>query len=274
MAVNHYFQGGRGIGNAAEKRLHEDIIIESLKIFGQDIYYLPRTLVNRDLVLGEDTSSRFDDSYLLEMYFETNEGFAGENEIINKFGLEIRDDTTLVLSKRRFEEHVANKATLTASGRPNEGDVVFVPLLNSYFEIQFVEDQEPFYQLGNLPVYKLKVTRWEYSSEEINTGQEVLDETEDKYTLNELAHRFTLEYGQEVLTGRGSIVLEDFHDYDTGQPAFLMNETYTGAEVVQTQSPYASNLDLNTEAGYGTVGDLSDDILDFTERNPFGEVDE
>ena len=82
MAVNHYFQGGRGIGNDAEKRLHEDIIIESLKIFGQDIYYLPRTLVNRDLVLGEDTSSRFDDSYLLEMYFETNEGFAGENEII------------------------------------------------------------------------------------------------------------------------------------------------------------------------------------------------
>ena len=274
MAVNHYFQGGRGIGNAAEKRLHEDIIIESLKIFGQDIYYLPRTLVNRDLVLGEDTTSRFDDSYLLEMYFETNEGFAGENEIINKFGLEIRDDTTLVLSKRRFEEHVANKATLTASGRPNEGDVVFVPLLNSYFEIQFVEDQEPFYQLGNLPVYKLKVTRWEYSNEEINTGNEVLDQTEDKYTLNELAHRFTLEYGQEVLTGRGSIALEDYHDYSTGKPAFLMNETYTGAEVVQTQSPYASNLDLNTEAGYGTVGDLSDDILDFTERNPFGEVDE
>ena len=274
MAVNHYFQGGRGIGNDAEKRLHEDIIIESLKIFGQDIYYLPRTLVNRDLVLGEDTTSRFDDSYLLEMYFETNEGFAGENEIINKFGLEIRDDTTLVLSKRRFEEHVANKATLTASGRPNEGDVVFVPLLNSYFEIQFVEDQEPFYQLGNLPVYKLKVTRWEYSSEEINTGNEVLDQTEDKYSLNELAHRFTLEYGQEALTGRGSIVLEDYHDYSTGQPAFLMNETYTGAEVVATQSTYAQNLDMNTEAGYDTVGDLSDDILDFTERNPFGEIDE
>ena len=134
MAVNHYFQAGRGIGNDSEKRLHEDLIIEGLKIYGQDIYYLPRTLVNRDLVLGEDTSSRFDDSYLLEMYFETTEGFAGENEIINKFGLEIRDDTTLVLSKRRFEDHVASKATLTATGRPNEGDIVFVPLLNSYFE--------------------------------------------------------------------------------------------------------------------------------------------
>ena len=273
MAVNHYFQGGRGIGNDAEKRLHENIIIESLKIFGQDIYYLPRTLVNRDLVLGEDTSSRFDDSYLLEMYFETTEGFAGENEIINKFGLEIRDDTTLVLSKRRFEDHVASKATLTASGRPNEGDVVFVPLLNAYFEIQFVEDQEPFYQLGNLPVYKLKVTRWEYANEKINTGNELLDQVEDKYTLDQLQHKLTLEYGQEVLTGAGSIRLEDYHDYSTGQPALLMQETYVAANI-QTQSPYASNLDLNTEAGYDTVGDLSDDILDFTERNPFGEVDE
>ena len=122
------------------------------------------------------------------MYFETQEGFAGENEIINKFGLEIRDDTTVVLSKRRFEEHVASKATLTAQGRPNEGDVIFVPLLNSYFEIQFVEDQEPFYQLGNLPVYKLKVTRWEYANEQINTGNEVLDQTEDKYSLDTLQY--------------------------------------------------------------------------------------
>ena len=81
----------------------------------------------------------------------------------------------LVLSKRRFEDHVASKATLTATGRPNEGDIVFVPLLNSYFEIQFVEDQEPFYQMGNLPVYKLKVTRWEYANEQINTGNESLD---------------------------------------------------------------------------------------------------
>ena len=273
MAVNHYFQGGKGIGNQAEKLLHEDLIIEGLKIYGQDIYYLPRTLVNRDLVLGEDTSSRFDDSYLLEMYFETNEGFAGENEIINKFGLEIRDDTTLVLSKRRFEEHVASKTTLTAQGRPNEGDVVYVPLLKSFFEILFVEDQEPFYQLGNLPVYKLKVTRFEYANEQINTGNEVLDQAEDKYTLDQLQHRFTLEYGQEVLTGRGSIQLEDSLNYDTGKPAFLMNEDFSTTSTLQTQSPYASNLDLNTEAGYNTA-DVSDDILDFTERNPFGEIDE
>jgi hypothetical protein len=274
MAINHYFQGGKGIGNTAEKRLHEDLIIEGLKIYGQDVYYLPRTLVNRDLVLGEDTTSRFDDSYLIEMYFETTEGFAGEQELINKFGLEIREDTTLVVSKRRFEEHVASKANLIAVGRPNEGDIIYLPLMNSFFEIKFVEDQEPFFQLGNLPVYKLRVSRFEYSNEEINTGQDLLDQAEDKYTLNTLNHKIGLESGQAALTGDGSIELEDYFDYSTGQKALLMLETFTGTDNIATQSPYASNLDLNTEAGYGTVGDLSDDILDFTERNPFGEVDE
>ena len=274
MAVNHYFQAGRGIGNDNEKRLHENIIIESLKIFGQDVYYMPRTLVNRDLIFGEDTSSKFDDSYAIEMYFESNEGFAGEQEIINKFGLEIRDDTTLVVSKRRFEEHVSSTANLIASGRPNEGDIIYVPLMNSFFEILFVEDQEPFFQLGSLPVYKLKVTRWEYASEKLDTGNEVIDQYEDKRTLDILQHKVSLEIGQVALDGDGSIVLEDYLDYASGQPAFLMLETYTpGATNIQTQSPYADNLDLNAEAGYNTVS-LADDILDFTERNPFGEVDE
>tara|TARA_B100000085_G_C18302389_1_gene414837 strand:- start:18 stop:650 length:633 start_codon:yes stop_codon:yes gene_type:complete len=210
---------------------------------------------------------------MIEMYFETTEGFAGEQELINKFGLEIREDTTLVVSKRRFEEHVASKANLIAVGRPNEGDIIYLPLMNSFFEIKFVEDQEPFFQLGNLPVYKLRVSRFEYSNEEINTGQDLLDQAEDKYTLNTLNHKIGLESGQAALTGDGSIELEDYFDYSTGQKALLMLETFTGTDNIATQSPYASNLDLNSEAGYDTVG-TADDILDFTERNPFGEVDE
>jgi len=126
----------------------------------------------------------------------------------------------------------------------------------------------------NLPVYKLKVTRWEYASEKLDTGNEVIDQYEDNKTLDILQHKITLEVGQVALDGEGSIVLEDYLDYATGQPAFLMQETYsTGATNIQTQSPYADNLDLNTEAGYDTVS-VSDDILDFTERNPFGEIDE
>jgi hypothetical protein len=144
--------------------------------------------------------------------------------------------------------------------------------MSSFFEILFVEDQEPFYQLGNLPVYKLKVTRWEYSSEKLDTGLQTIDQHEDAFTLDQLQYRVKLEYGQEAMTGAGSLTLEDYFDHSTGQPAFLMKEDFTPSNI-QTQSPYADNLDLNKEAGYDTVS-TADDILDFTERNPFGEIDE
>jgi hypothetical protein len=264
MPVNHYFQGGQGIGNQAEKTLYEDLIVEGLKIYGHDVYYLPRTLVNRDLILGEDTSSRFDDSYLIEMYFETTEGFAGQRELINKFGLEIREDTTFVISKRSWQNQVDNPMTQIVEGRPNEGDIIYFPLMNSFFEIQFVEDQEPFFQLGNLPVYKLRVTRWEYSSEELNTGIAEIDDKETDYSLNLLNNRFTLENED------GSLQLEQ--DQSSGQPNFLLNEEATTTTTVATQSTYAENLDLDTEAGFDTAS-TTDDILDFTERNPFGEID-
>ena len=135
MPVNHYFQGGNGIGNQNEKRLYEDLIVEGLKIYGHDVYYLPRTLVNRDLILGEDTTSRFDDSWLVEMYVESTEGFAGQQEIVSKFGLEIREDTVFTVAKRRFTDAVDNNATLVKEGRPNEGDILYFPLMNSFFEI-------------------------------------------------------------------------------------------------------------------------------------------
>ena len=260
MAVNHYFQNGNGIGNTNEKRLYEDLIIEGLKIYGKDVYYLPRTLVNRDLILGEDTASKFDDSYLLEMYMETTEGFAGEQEIINKFGLEIREDTTFVVAKRRWQDAVDSVHTLIADGRPNEGDIIYMPLMNSFFEIQFVEDQEPFFQLGQLPVYKLRCTRFEYSSERLDTGVSDIDAAEDKYSLDQLAHQMSLENED------GALLLEA--DGPDSSSNYLLMETYN----LQTQSPYADNNDLDTAAGFDTSS-TADDILDFTERNPFGEVD-
>ena len=174
-----------------------------------------------------------------------------------------------MVSKRRFHNKVDVRTTLNVKGRPNEGDIIYFPLMNSFFEIQFVEDQEPFFALGQLPVYKLRVTRWEYSSEKLDTGLEVIDGAEDKYTLDQLNYKFTLESGQVALDGEGSIRLEQ--DLPTGEPQFLMNEDFT-ASVLQTQSAYASNTDLDTEAGFDTSSAL-DDILDFTERNPFGDED-
>lgn len=260
MPVNHYFQGGKGIGSEAEKRLYENLIIEGLKIYGQDVYYLPRTLVNRDLILGEDVASKFNAAYLAEMYMETTEGFAGQQEIINKFGLEIREDTTFMVSKRRWLDLVDDPATMIVSGRPNEGDIIYMPLMNSFFEIQFVEDQEPFFQLGQLPVYKLRCTRFEYSSERLDTGVADIDKAEDKYSLDQLAHQMSLENED------GALLLEA--DGPDSSSNYLLMETYN----LQTQSPYADNNDLDTAAGFDTSS-TADDILDFTERNPFGEVD-
>ena len=260
MAINHHFQGGNGIGNTNEKKLYEDLIIEGLKIYGHDVYYLPRTLVNQDLILGEDSLSKFDDSYLIEMYVETTEGLAGEQELINKFGLEIREETTFMLSKRRWMDAVDSYHTMIKEGRPNEGDIIYYPLLNKFFEISFVEDQEPFFQLGNLPVYKLRARTWEYSSERLDTGVTDIDSAEDQYSLDMLAHQFMLE------DGSGALQLEN--DSVSGDKNYFINEEYN----IQTQSTYADNLDLDAQAGFNTE-DTSDDILDFTERNPFGEVD-
>ena len=243
MPTNHYFQGGNGIGSSEEKKLFENLIIEGLKIYGHDVYYLPRTLVNKDLILGEDVASKFNAAYLCEMYMDSTEGFAGEAELINKFGLEIREPSTQIVSYR-----------------PNEGDIIYMPLMNSFFEIQFIEDQEPFFQLGNLPVYKLRVTRFEYSSERLDTGVADIDAAEDKFSLDMLAHQMTLEAEE------GSLLLEN--DRASGDANYFLMETYA----LQTQSPYANNIDLDSEAGFDTAS-VGDDILDFTERNPFGEVD-
>lgn len=258
MPLNHYFQSGNGIGNTAEQRLHEDLIIEGLRMYGHMIFYLPRTLVNKDLILGEDVASRFKSAFPIEAYFETTEGFAGQQELINKFGLEIREDTTFMISKRRFDLLVDSKTTLIKEGRPNEGDIIYMPLMNSFFEILFVEDQQPFFQLGNLPVYKLRVTRFEYSSEEISTGVGIIDEAGDTYTLDQLEHQISLE--NEV----GSLLLEN--DTVNNEIQYFLLESYD----IQTQSTYASNKDFEEEAGFNTKT-TEDDILDFTELNPFGE---
>jgi len=266
MAVNHYFQGGQGIGNDNEKNLFENLIIEGLQIYGFDVFYLPRTLVNRDIILGEDTLSKFDDSHIIEMYMESNEGFAGEQELISKFGLEIREDTTFTLAKRRWQDAVDSYHTMIVEGRPNEGDIIYVPLMNSFFEIQFVEDQEPFFQLGQLPVYQLKVTRWEYSSEQLNTGITDIDSAEDQYSLDQLNFQVELEEGTLDDSTASYLLLEN--DSADGKKQYFIDESYD----LQTQSKYADNNDLDSEAGFDTAS-VADDILDFTERNPFGEVD-
>lgn len=158
----------------SEQHLYEDLVIESLKIFGQDVYYIPRTLVNRDNILGEDPASSFDDAYLMEAYIENIDGFEGAGDLYQKFGLEIRDEASFVISRRAWNTMIGGYESQI---RPQEGDLLFLPMTNSFFEITFVEHDKPFYQLSNLPVYKLTCSLFEYNDEKFETGLDVVDDT-------------------------------------------------------------------------------------------------
>jgi len=159
----------------SEQNLYEDLIIESLKIFGQDVYYIPRTLVNRDNIMGEDIGSKFDDAYLIEAYIENVDGFEGAGDLYNKFGLEIRDEATFIISRRQWNSLVGFWNNELEDPKPQEGDLLFMPMSNTFFEIMFVEDEQPFYQLSNLPVFKLQCSLFEYNDEQFETGVSEID---------------------------------------------------------------------------------------------------
>jgi len=159
----------------SEQNLYEDLIIESLGIYGQDVYYIPRTIVNRDSVLNEDPASTFDDAFLMEMYIENAEGFEGEGDLYSKFGLQIKDTATFIVSRRRWDDRVGPFSSQVENPKPAEGDLIFLPMTNSFFEINFIEDEQPFYQLSNIPVYKLECSLFEYNDEDFETGVETID---------------------------------------------------------------------------------------------------
>jgi len=171
VATNVYFTQG----TKNEQYLIEDIILESIQIYGQDFYYIPRTLVAHDQILGEDRLSKFKEAYQIEMYLESNMGFEGQGAFINKFGLMMEQSATLTVSRRRWEQLVGRFGQTIIPTRPNEGDLLYFPLTGGLFEIKFVKHQDPFYQLGKLYVYRLQVELFQYASEHIDTGLKNID---------------------------------------------------------------------------------------------------
>lgn len=247
MPTNMYFQSGNTSGTTSEQRLFEDLIIESLRIYGHDIYYLPRTLVNEDKIFDEDTLSKFTQAYPLEMYLENVDGFAGDGDLFTKFGIEIRDQATFVLARRRWEEMVySSEGVFQLDTRPAEGDLLYFEKTKSIFEIKQVQFQDPFYQAGKLYVFKLVCELFEYSSEVIDTGIEGADNVYQEQNVDLLVHQFLQEDGTLfLLEDLSSLVLETFAE-----------DTSTG------RTDGADFQDFN---------DI-EDILDFSEINPFGEI--
>jgi len=245
MPTNVYFD----TGTTAEQRLYENIIIEQLKAFGHDVYYLPRKLVNEDTLFGEDTLSSFNDAYIIEMYLDNIEGYEGQQEMITRFGLDIQNEATWVVSKKRFEQLISTDQNLIVSTRPNEGDLIYFSKGKKLFEIGFVDHDDPFYQIQNLPVFKLRCRTFEYSHEDLATGISAIDDIETGASLDALAYQLVLESGTDsgtnyLLTEDGDWIISEDYKIDT-------IDTSSDSDFFETQG---------------------DSILDFSEINPFGEV--
>ena len=175
MALNpHFLQGSRG-----EQRLVQSLINEHLKIYGVEVTFIPRKFVNQSSIIEEVTSSKFDDNFAIEMYVNTYDGYSGAGDVLTKFGMSLRDEVELTVSRERFEEFIAPfmdaSDDIELASRPREGDLVFFPLGQRLFEIKFVEHEDPFYQLGSNYVYKLKCELFEYEDEVIDTSIDIID---------------------------------------------------------------------------------------------------
>jgi len=295
----------------SEQNLYEDLIIESLKIFGQDVYYIPRTLINRDTILGEDASSAFNDAYLIEAYIENQEGFEGAGDLYSKFGLEIRDEATFIISRSQWNKLVGVWNNSVNSIKPMEGDIIFLPMTNKFFEISFVEHETPFYQLSNLPVYKLTCALFEYSDEDFETGNDLIDDLsqESAYTTTvdltviggnhfvkgELVSQ-TVATGI-VVTGEVATVTKSG---DTTATVSISNIGVTGSSGTMTEFIVSPTIGLvgaesgstchitkvydvadstNTFANDGNAQNVAfeisgDSFIDFSESNPFGDPSE
>ena len=299
MSTNFYFNNFPYHQVTSEQLLVEDLVIESMQIYGMDVFYLTRSSRDPDGVdylYGEDTLKQYRNAYPMEMYLENVSGMDGEGDFISKFGLEIRDEISLLVSRRRF------RATAPLD-RAREGDLVYVPLVQAFFEITFVEnenDQAMFYTLGrgrggNVYLYALKLKQYVFSEEIIDTGIQEIDESARRYyKRTRLALANTIGSGtflpNEVVYQGTSL------ENSTAKAIVYSYEPHSSMEVIQVQGTWTSNGEIYgvssnaartvlTENEFSQVDDdifediannfqietEASDILDFSDRNPFGE---
>ena len=284
MATNKYFNN---FAYGREQDLVEDLTIEAIKIYGHNVKYLPKTISGIDHLFGEDKLLIYETAADVEMYVKNVEGFEGEGEFMSKFGVQLNDQLTLTVARKRFDQirteklqtevgynYVQESANTDApsrqfltgnshtesivletgttgvnnysitSERPQEGDLVFFPLVNKIFEIKFVEHEDIFYQTGRLQSYDLRCELFKYSSEQIRTGNTDIDSIETAGTLDTLLYELLLENGDNLLEEDGDSLIQEYQLF--------------------TQDAGANNSFFQSEG---------ESIIDFSERNPFSEVD-
>lgn len=238
--TNFFFNN---FGSSGEQNLIEDLIIESIKIYGIECFYMPRTLIKEDNLFGEDILSKFEAAHPIEMYIKSVDGFDGDGTFLSKFNIEIRDEMTLTVSRRRFGEEVMLADSTEDVGRPSEGDLIYFPLNGKIFEVKFVEHENIFYQMGSLQTYDLRCELFEYSHERIDTGFTDIDQIETDYSGDKFFFEMLAEDGDRFVTEEGdAIILENYRIENTDKAA---NNEFFQAE---------------------TAG-----VIDFGEMNPFVE---
>ena len=283
MATNSYFTQG----TTGEQDLIENLVIEQIKMFGKNVFYMPRTLVNEDTTFTEDALSKFDDAYEIEAYIEDPTGFTGDGDLFTKFGVRISDQVTFIISRKRFTEAVDDNAQLIVEGRPNEGDLVYFPMANKIFKIMFVEHEQPFYQFGKIHVWGLKCELFEFSDEQFDTGVTAIDQIEQDFSVSITINFATGGTGDftvgEVVAGGTSNITAEVKSWDsTNRQLQVFNRTgiFTIPETITGQSSSAAwttasyNTLNNTSSEYDSNSSfetLADSIIDFSEGNPFGD---
>jgi hypothetical protein len=284
MPTNSYFTQG----TSGEQQLVEDLVVEQIKMFGVELYYIPKTLVSEDTVLGEDSLNSFDSAYQIEGYLENVQGFGGDGDLFSKFGVRIADQVNFIIARKRFQDLVDDNTTLVVEGRPNEGDLIYFPLANKLFSIQYVEHEQPFYQLNKIHVWGLKCELFEYSGEDLDTGVEAIDVIE-----RNLAQTITVNFatggtgtftvGEEIAGGTSNVTAEVKSWDSTNRQLqvynrsgiFTIPETVTGqtSGAAWTTASYNTLNNTNSEfEANSSFEALGDALIDFSEGNPFGEI--
>ena len=241
MTTNQYFNN---YSSANEQLLLEDLIIESIRMHGLDVYYLPKKTGNFDEIYGEDASVSYDTAIPIEMYVKNVDSFGGDGSFMSKFNIEIRDQMTLTVARRVFQDTVATPENIL---RPNEGDLIWFPLNDKMFKLQYSDEKSMFYQLGALQTWDLTMEMFEYSNEKFTTGIAAIDDIESRHSLALTSFA--------ILTNAGLPITDDSGFY-------IINSEYEDA-VEDELDPFFDNAEIQAEA---------DALLDFSETNPFSEA--
>ena len=274
-------------GDAGEQTLYQDLVDEQIKMFGTDIYYLPRTIL-KDNTLDDIVYNKYQDEFQVEMLLQNVEGFGDGAEFVSQFGVRITDEVVFRVSSRRWDEAVAaNNPALTTDGRPNEGDLLYFPLTKDLYEIKFVQQEIPFYQFGKLQFYTMTCELYQYGSDDISTGVAEIDQLE---TIFSSAIALTMGVGGtgdftvgEKVTGATSGSEAEVKSWDNSTRiiqvinrtgTFATGESLTGdsSSAVWVVSTFDTLQDTNSEYDDNrAIEDAADNIIDWSEGNPFGE---